>query len=227
MTSRASRRRRRRVIRRRIGAVVLLAAIVAGAAAALVLTGGGGAARTTSRTVRAPDTTTTSTTEPPSTTTTTTTTVDPGTLPQTMNQPTTTDPQFQAGVQSLWQAIVTDNPATATPFFFPLTAYLQVKAISNPASDWQQRLVGAYRQDIHALHASLGAGAPTAQLAGIDVPAGAQWVQPGAEYNKLSYWRIYGATVRYTDGGRPGSFRIASMISWRGRWYVVHLARIA
>jgi len=76
-----------------------------------------------------------------------------------MDQPTTTDPQFQAGVQAFWQAIVTDNPTVAMPFFFPLSAYLQVKAISNPASDWQQRLVGAYTQDIHSLHASLGAGA--------------------------------------------------------------------
>jgi hypothetical protein len=211
------------VIRRRVAVAVVLVALVATTTAALLLTGGGGAARTASRTVRVRATTTTTTAPAP----TTTTTVDPGTLPQTMDQPTTTDPQFVAGIQSFWQAIVTDNPATALPFFFPLTAYQQVKAISNPASDWQQRLVGAYQQDIHTLHASLGAGAATAQLAGIDVPPGAQWVQPGAEYNKLPYWRIYGSTVRYTAAGRPGSFRIASMISWRGRWYIVHLARIA
>lgn len=204
---------------------MVLVTVAAAAGAVVLLGGGGGAARTTAQSVRAPDTTTstTTTTLPP----TTTTTVDPGTLPQTMDQPTTTDPQFQAGVQSFWQAIVTDNPAVAMPFFFPLAAYQQVKAISNPASDWQQRLVGAYQQDIHSLHASLGAGAATAQLAGVDVPTGAQWVQPGAEYNKLPYWRIYGTTVRYTAGGRAGSFRIASMISWRGHWYVVHLARIA
>jgi hypothetical protein len=224
MTSRASRRRRRRIIRRRIGAGVALVVVVM-AAGAVYLVGAGGATRTPARSVRAPATTVTSTTAPPPSTT--TTTVDPGTLPQTMDQPTTTDPQFAADVQSFWQAIVTDNPTVAMPFFFPLSAYLQVKAISNPASDWQQRLVGAYQQDIHALHASLGAGAPTAQLAGIDVPSGAQWVLPGAEYNKLPYWRIYGTTVRYTVGGRPGSFRIASMISWRGHWYIVHLARIA
>jgi hypothetical protein len=212
------------VVRRRVGAGVVLVAITATAGAVLVLGGRGGAVRAAARSVRAPVTTTTSTTAPAPTTT---TTVDPGTLPQTMDQPTATDPQLQAGLQSFWQAIVTDNPATAIPFFFPRSAYLQVKAISNPAADWQNRLVGAYQQDIHALHATLGAGAPNAQLAGLDVPAGAQWVQPGAEYNKLPYWRIYGTTVRYTVGGRPGSFRIASMISWRGHWYIVHLARIA
>ena len=166
---------------------------------------------------------TTTTTLPP----TTTTTVDPGTLPQTMDVPATSSPQFQAGHAGFWQAIVTDNPAPAMPFFFPLSAYLQVKAISNPAGDWLSRLVAAYQTDIHSLHASLGAGAATAQLTGIDVPNTAQWVVPGSEYNKLPYWRVYSAQLHYAQNGQPGSFTIASMISWRGEWYIVHLARIA
>jgi hypothetical protein len=144
-----------------------------------------------------------------------------------MDQPTTSDPAFQAGLAAFWQGVVSDDPTPAVPFFFPLSAYLQVKAISNPAGDWQQRLVGAYQRDIHSLHAALGPAAASAQLTGIDVPPTAQWVLPGAEYNKGPYWRVYGAQVRYTVGGRAGSFTIASMISWRGRWYIVHLARIA
>lgn len=167
--------------------------------------------------------TTTSTTLPP----TTTTTVDPGALPQTMDRPATTDPQFQADLGGFWRAIVTNDPTPAMPFFFPLSAYQQVKSISNPASDWQQRLVGAYQRDIHSLHTSLGVAASTAQLTGIDVPATAQWVLPGSEYNRLPYWRVEGAQVHYTISGQAGSFTVASMISWRGHWYIVHLARIA
>ena len=68
--------------------------------------------------------------------------------------------------------------------------------------------------------------AATADLTGIDVPATAQWVLPGAEYNKGSYWRVYSSQVHYTVDGRAGSFTIASMISWRGEWYIVHLASI-
>jgi hypothetical protein len=221
VTSRVTRRRRRTIRRRVVGGVVALLTVTA-VGAALRLSNG--STTNAARVVRTPATSTTSTTILASTTT---TTVDPGTLPQTMDRPTTTDPQFQAGLAGFWQAIVTDDPAPAMPFFFPLSAYLQVKAISNPAADWQQRLVGAYQQDIHALHASLGAAASSAQLTGIDVPNTATWVPPGAEYNKGSYWRVYGSQVHYTLGGQPHSFTIASMISWRGRWYVVHLARIA
>jgi len=158
---------------------------------------------------------------------TTTTEPDPGSLTQTQDKPTTTSPKFGANVAALWQAIVTDDPIKAMPFFFPLGAYLQVKAISNPESDWRTRLVAGYVEDIHALHAKLGAKAGTAQLVGMDVPESqAVWVKPGVEYNKGSYWRVYGAQLRYTADGQSGSFPIASMISWRGEWYVVHLNSI-
>jgi len=158
---------------------------------------------------------------------TTTTEPDPQFLPQTQDKPTATSARFTAGAAALWQAIVTDDADVAMPFFFPLGAYQQVKAISNPESDWRTRLVSAYREDIHALHGRLGSRAGAAQLTGIDVPDGqATWVQPGEEYNKGSYWRVYNAQLRYTVDGQAGSFPIASMISWRGEWYVVHLNSI-
>jgi hypothetical protein len=158
---------------------------------------------------------------------TTTTEPDPQFLPQTQDKPTASSARFTAGTAALWQAIANDDPDAAMPFFFPLGAYQQVKAISNPESDWRTRLVGAYREDIHSLHGRLGARASAAQLTGIDVPDGqATWVQPGEEYNKGSYWRVYNAQLRYTVDGQAGSFPIASMISWRGEWYVVHLNSI-
>ena len=153
---------------------------------------------------------------------------DPGSLPQTEDKPTTGSPAFQEHMGALWQAIVSDDPSVALPAFFPLGAYRQVKAISNPDGDYSSRLIAAYQEDIHALHAKLGAQATGAQLTGVDVPdSQAVWVQPGAEYNKGSYWRVYGANLRYTTpDGRSGSFPVASMISWRGEWYVVHLNSI-
>jgi hypothetical protein len=151
---------------------------------------------------------------------TTTTTVDPGQLPQTTQKPSGADPQFLARMQLLWQAVVTGQPAVAEPAFFPLAAYLQVKAIADPTHDWMTRLLATYDRDILTLHARIP---PGAQLTGVDVPdARATWVLPGAEYNKGSYWRVYGTEVRYTAGGHAATFPIASLISWRGEWYVVH-----
>src|SRR4029079_3763958 len=124
-------------------------------------------------------------TEPPTTAPAPTTTTQPDLqfLPPPPDKPSASRARFIAGSGALWQAIVTDNPDAAMPFFFPLGAYQQVKAISNPESDWRTPRVAAYAEDIPALHNRLGSRASAAQLTGIDVPdAQATWVQPGEEY---------------------------------------------
>jgi hypothetical protein len=112
-------------------------------------------------------------------------------------------------------------------FFFPVDAYRQVKDVTDPARDWKLRLVAAYQRDIHALHAALGARAAGARLLGLDVPAArARWVEPGEEWNKIGYYRVFGSSLRYEAGGRAGAFDVKSLISWRGEWFVVHLSAI-
>jgi hypothetical protein len=156
-----------------------------------------------------------------------TTIADPGLLPQTDAKPDASGATFTAHVDALWSAIVADDPARAMPFFFPLSAYRQVKAISDPDGDWSSRLVAAFTEDVHAWHRQLGANAAGAKLTAVTVPGDqAQWIPPGAEYNLGSYWRVYGTTLRYEVDGRAGTFNVASLISWRGEWYVVHLASI-
>ena len=161
------------------------------------------------------------------TTTTTAAATDPGALPQTDEQPSASGATFTAGVNGLWEAIRQDKPELALPFFFPKSAYLQVKAINDPAGDYQNRLIANYEEDIHNLHAQLGANAANAKFVGISVPdAQAVFVQPGEESNKGSYWRVYGTTMQYQVDGQTGSFPVTSFISWRGQWYVVHLGVI-
>ncbi len=127
-------------------------------------------------------------------------------------------------MRDLWAAIVAGDTAPQSSFF-PLGAYLQVKAISNPAADYRNRLIALFDLDVRALHLRVGLGAT---LLGSDVPdRSATWVPPGQEYNKGPYWRIYGTRVRYrTVAGKEGSFGIFSLISWRGQWYVIHLGPI-
>jgi hypothetical protein len=181
-------------------------------------------ATTTSTTHAAPTTTAVSTTTVP---TTTAPASDPGALPQTDEQPTASGATFTAGVDGLWEAIKQDRPELGLPFFFPKSAYLQVKAIGDPAGDYQNRLIANFEDDVHTLHAQLGANAANAKFVGITVPNDqAVFVQPGEESNKGSYWRVYGTTLQYELDGQTGSFPVTSLISWRGQWYVVHLGAI-
>jgi hypothetical protein len=146
------------------------------------------------------------------------------TLGQTRDKPVTTGSDFEARAQALWDGIVKDDPDLAMAFFFPLGAYQQVKDVGNPEADWRHRLVANYARDIHKLHQRLGSHDGDARLLDLDVPQErARWVEPGEEYNKLGYWRVYGAKLRYAVGDRPGAIDISSLISWRGQWFVVHL----
>jgi hypothetical protein len=172
-------------------------------------------------------TTTSASTTAPAASTTTVAGPDAGALPQTDEHPSASGTTFTAGVDDLWEAIRQDKPDLGLPFFFPRSAYLQVKAISDPAGDYQNRLIANFDDDVHSLHAQLGPNAANAKFVGITVPDDqAVLVQPGEESNKLSYWRVYGTTMQYEVDGQTGSFPVTSLISWRGQWYVVHLGAI-
>ena len=128
---------------------------------------------------------------------------------------------------ALWQGVRTDSVPAAMPAFFPEGAYAQVKAIADPGADYNNRLVHEFGQDIAAAHGLLGAGASSAQLVGVQVPASyAHWVSPGTCSNGVGYYEVANARVVYREGGQTSSFGIASMISWHGVWYVVHLGAV-
>lgn len=166
----------------------------------------------------------TTTTVPPSTTT----TIDPGTLPQTDQLPETDTPQFGAESTALWNGIVTDSAAAAMPAFFPESAYVQVKQIADPQSDYTDRLVAEYALDIGAAHALLGPDSTGARLTDIEVDESyAHWVPPGTCSNGIGYYEVPNSRVVFEVNGQTRSFGIASMISWRGVWYVVHLGAVS
>ena len=147
-----------------------------------------------------------------------------GSLPQTNAFPSTNSTAFRHAMADLWLAVTTGNTRFALPAFFPEAAYEQLKAIPYPAADWQDRLRYDFVLDIGAAHGLLSRGA---QLVRVIVPVSeAVWVYPGACYNTIGYWHVSGARVVYRDQGQERSFGIASLISWRGVWYVVHLGAV-
>jgi hypothetical protein len=157
---------------------------------------------------------------------------------QTRDVPPPSGRALEERAASLWSAIVDDDPERAMPFFFPLAAYVQVKDVADPSADWKRRLVAAYGRDIHVLHARLTELAPATAAAtrddrarphfvSLDVPQDhARWVEPGEEYNKVGYYRVFGSKLRYEVGGAAHTFDLRSLISWRGEWYVVHLSAV-
>jgi hypothetical protein len=152
---------------------------------------------------------------------------DTAQLPQTHEMPSSSSPAFMQRAAMLWDAIVSDEPERAKAFFFPLGAYDRVKDVADPAADWKRRLLAAYFRDIHALHAQLGDAQGAARFVSLDVPSGrARWIDPGEEWNKIGYFRVFGSRLRYEANGESRGLEVKSLISWRGEWYVVHLSAI-
>ena len=184
-----------------------------------------------------PTTTTTSTitsrpttTTPAPTTSTSevaTSTTDPGRLAQTGALPTSSSAHFRAVTAALWRAVVSGTPATAYPAFFPRSAYTRLKGITDPGADYTNRLLGGFAADIRAAHQLLGAAAAGTKLVAVTVPGQyAHWVVPGTCSNTVGYFEVANSRVVYRVNGQLRSFGIASLISWRGEWYVVHLGAI-
>ena len=143
-----------------------------------------------------------------------------GRLPQTRAFPDADSVAFRNATDDLWLAVTSDQPNLALPAFFPVRAYEQVKEEFDPAGDWRNRLWVDFADDIAAAHHLTGRGAT---LVRVDVPtAQADWIGPGACSNLIGYWHVAGARVVYRRQGQVRSFGIASLISWRGDWYVVH-----
>ena len=146
---------------------------------------------------------------------------DAASLPQTNAQPRTDDAAFGNAVHDIWLAVTTGDPDDALPAFFPEKAYLQVKAVGDPDADWHERLWYDFTLDLAAVHKLVPSDAT---LVKVIVPAQyTRWIGAGACYNNVGYWNVPGARVVYRSGGVTRSFGIASFISWRGDWYLVHL----
>jgi hypothetical protein len=149
------------------------------------------------------------------------------TSPQTRALPSADTAAFRAEMIDLWASVVSGKPSYGLRAFFPLGAYRQVKAIADPTSDWHTRLVADFMLDVKAAHDLLGHAARAARLVRVLVPgAQSSWINPGVCFNGVGYWHVAGARIVYREHHQLRSIGIASLISWRGRWYVVHFGAV-
>jgi hypothetical protein len=147
-----------------------------------------------------------------------------GALPQTRAFPSTNSAAFRDAMQDLWLAVTTGNPSLALPAFFPVAAYQKLKAIYDPGEDWHDRLWYDFTLDVAAAHRAVD---PDARLVRVIVAGDdAAWVDPGVCDNSIGYWHVSGARVIYRQHGQERSIGVASLISWRGVWYVVHFGAV-
>ncbi|MBW4077416.1 MAG: hypothetical protein HIU84_02665 [Acidobacteria bacterium] len=148
----------------------------------------------------------------------------PGSLPQTSNEPNFTT-GLNTQMRTLWRAIASDSPTLGERVFFPREAYLRMKQgqIVNPAADYRDRLIALFALDVSAYHHFLDTRPHVSLLRVLSARADAAWIAPGTCENRIGYWHLPGVRLIFRRGARVESVAVASLISWRGVWYVVHL----
>lgn len=130
--------------------------------------------------------------------------------------------QAEERARFLFEAIVRDQPSLAADFFLPREAFRRIKGVNDPDSLWD-RLFRVYENDIHALHASLGADAPRAELVRLELSRRRGWVRVGEEANRLPYWAQRHSWIVYRVGGEERRLEVRTMIAWDDQWYITHL----
>lgn len=146
-------------------------------------------------------------------------------LPQTRELPTGQSEFFRQLGPALFSAIIENDPSRVLPYFMPVEVYKQLKDSKNPPRDWRYRLHAQLKRDIERYHRRLGRDRKRASYEGLELkPADAVWLEPGREYNKLPYYRLFGSRLEYRDAkGTLRHLNLSALISWRGEWYIVHL----
>ncbi len=145
--------------------------------------------------------------------------------PQTQDLPSSNDPGFQARLSSLCTAIIEGSPEKGHSAFFPLVAYRQVKAISDPDRDYKFRLLKHFDRDIIEYRRRIAKKRTPIKCSGLRIAqAQARWMKPGSEYNRIGYFRVLRSQLDLTGAdGNTTTLEVTSLISWRGQWYIVHL----
>ncbi len=121
----------------------------------------------------------------------------------------------------LFDAIRSDQPATASDLFLPRDAFRLIKAIADPDPLWD-RLYAAYERDIHALAST--PDLDRAAFARLELSRRRGWVGVREEANRLPYWAQRHNRLVYRVGDDERSIEVRTMIAWGDRWYITHLS---
>lgn len=136
-------------------------------------------------------------------------------------QPSSASPELEASARALFDAIVANEPLKAKDFFFPREPFTPLKDVKEPDAYWRN-LFSAYEHDIGALSRK-HRDWTGATFDAFEIGSAPGWVKPGDEYNKIGYFRTFGARLHYRVQGTRYTLKVHTLISWQGRWTVTHL----
>ncbi len=123
----------------------------------------------------------------------------------------------------LFGAITSNSLSEASPLFFPESAYVKMKTgrIASPSTDYVNRLYAFYRLDLGSYHQAVSTNARFVGIRLTGTTAG--WIPSGVCENSFGYWNLPNVRINFSENGIQESVLVASLISYAGKWYIIHL----
>jgi hypothetical protein len=136
--------------------------------------------------------------------------------------PAPSSDELTTRTKHLLEAIAKDDPDLATDMVFPRDAYITVKDAADPGKQWDNKVMGAFKSKVHALHKQVK-GSDRAQFTAFEIGQPVSQTVPKKHDMLRSLWRVKKSRVVFTVEGKATHVEIAEMLSWRGAWYVLRL----
>jgi hypothetical protein len=122
----------------------------------------------------------------------------------------------------LLEAIAKDDPSLATDIVFPRDAYLLAKDAADPGKQWDAKVMGAFRKQVHIFHKRMS-GLDHAQFTTFEIGQPIAQVVPKRRDMRMTLWRVRHSRLNFAIDGKAARFDIGELISWKGAWYVTQM----
>jgi hypothetical protein len=136
--------------------------------------------------------------------------------------PPFTSDELTTRAKHLLEAIAKDDADLATDIVFPRDAYLTVKDVPDPGKNWDQKVLAAFKAQVHTLHHHTK-GVERAVFTGFELGQPATEALPKKHDLKRMLWRARRSRLGFSIDGKPSHFDIVEVTGWRGSWYVTKL----
>ncbi len=122
----------------------------------------------------------------------------------------------------LLEAISKDDPSLASDIVFPRDAYIECKDAADPGKHWDDKVMGAFQRQVHALHKRTK-DIERAQYVGFEIGQPISQVVPKKHDISMNLWRVRHSRLTFTIDGKSLRFDLGELMSWKGAWYVIDL----
>jgi hypothetical protein len=114
------------------------------------------------------------------------------------------------------------DAAEARDIVFPRDAYLLAKDAADPGKQWDAKVMGAFRKQVHIFHKRMS-GLDHAQFTTFEIGQPIAQVVPKRRDMRMTLWRVRHSRLNFAIDGKAARFDIGELISWKGAWYVTQM----